>query len=90
MAKLQFQAFHAWLPSYGPYGTTHLHPYVDAHGSKLLLSRNLGRRPENRGGGLQAGAGSAAPGIERPLAFPTRATLPLAIPEEARCRVRKR
>jgi hypothetical protein len=25
------QAFHAWLPSCGPYGTKVMFPYVDAH-----------------------------------------------------------
>jgi hypothetical protein len=44
----------------------------------------------NRGDGVRAGAGSAPAGTERPLAFPTPATLPLASREGARCRVQKR
>ncbi len=29
-----FQAFHAWLPSSGPYGTINLLPNVDANGQR--------------------------------------------------------
>jgi hypothetical protein len=40
----RFQAFHAWLPSCGPYGTVHLHlyrePIVRLRGALLQYSNN--------------------------------------------------
>jgi hypothetical protein len=36
----RFQAFHAWLPSSGPYGTINLLPNVDANGRRRARNRN--------------------------------------------------